>query len=313
MLQTRKGCQTARPGFTLIELLVVIAIIAILIGLLLPAVQKVREAAARMSCSNNLKQIALAIHNYHDARSELPPGGVTPGDCCGTQSFGNWAIYILPFIEQDNLFKQYNDTLTNEDPANAVIRAARVKTYECPSDPQAGRSETPASGPGSGLQYVHGSYRGMAGRSDALDSYYDNTPVTAQIQQWRGPLHSYASKTEKKDNLTGFMDGTSNTLMVGEYTTNTTTNRGTFWAYTYTCFAIASAQTMSGTLLADYNACGTSTGNSNMCKRGWGSNHSGGIMFVLGDGSVRMINTNINMTIFASLGSIAGGEVVGNF
>jgi prepilin-type N-terminal cleavage/methylation domain-containing protein len=301
---------STRRGFTLIELLVVIAIIAILIGLLLPAVQKVREAAARMSCSNNLKQIALAIHNYHDSRGELPPGGITPGDCCGTQSFGNWAIYILPYIEQDNLYKQYNDNLTNEDAGNAVIRAARVKTYECPSDGLAGKSEAPASGPGSGLQYVHGSYRGVSSRADAGNDFFDSTPPVALQNTLRGVLHSFRSKTEKKENLTSIADGTSNTLLVGEYTTRTTTTRGTFWAYTYTSFALSATHSLSGYMLADYDACGVSTGNSNGCKRGWGSNHSGGINFALSDGSVRLISTSIDQQTFSNLGSMAGGEVV---
>jgi prepilin-type N-terminal cleavage/methylation domain-containing protein/prepilin-type processing-associated H-X9-DG protein len=302
----------ARRAFTLIELLVVIAIIAILIGLLLPAVQKVREAATRSQCQNNLKQIALAVHNYHDTYGTFPPGGVTEGTCCGTQSGTNWAIAILPFIEQQNLANEYVSNQTNESAANAPVRTTSVKTYVCPADINANVLEKPDSGPGSGLEYMPGSYRAVSGKSDG-SAFWDNADALGISRDWRGALHSvWVSRGLNVERLTGVSDGTANTLLVGEYTTRTHNRRRTFWAYTYTSYNQSSATlNQSRTLLTDYDRCVAvgGPGDVNPCKRAWGSYHTGVINFVWCDGSVRPVSSSIDMNVFTALATIAGGEV----
>ncbi len=323
MTRLRHAPSRHARAFTLIELLVVIAIIAILIGLLLPAVQKVREAAARMQCQNNLKQIGLACHNYHDANSMFPAGSIYKSG----NYYGTWAVDILPYLEQQNLYNLYNQALVNTANTPAVLQAL-VKTYVCPSDPNPFTPAKPASGPGTSVLFMPGNYRCVAGadwggqdwgvdQGGPNENWDDATQVAWLMPNFpgdRGVMHATGTGGATAERFASITDGTSNTLMVGEYATRTSLNRRTFWAYAYTSYnesCVTFAQ--SRTLLADFNLCSnTPPGGSNQCKRAWGSFHTGGMLnFVFCDGSVRSITTSIDMNVvLPGLASIAGGEPV---
>ncbi|MFO0135589.1 MAG: DUF1559 domain-containing protein [Planctomyces sp.] len=315
-----------RRGFTLIELLVVIAIIAILVALLLPAVQQAREAARRTQCRNNLKQIGIALHNYHDVNNCFPPGNVTMGDCCSTPSLINWAISILPYLEQTNLQQQYNFNLPNETPANVAVLKSKLPVYNCPSDINAGALLVPDSGPHNNQTWAASSYRGMGGVGwSAGDSYayrrqWDSSDILHPnaldrlrgMFYWCGRGGNGVGKFGPV-NFRDITDGTSNTLAVGEYTTKSRPRRTSFWGYTYTSFVLSCATPESRTLIADYNLC-QAQGDSNPCKRAWGSFHAGGTLtFLLADGSCRSISPNIDMRVYTGTSTIGGTEIIGEF
>jgi prepilin-type N-terminal cleavage/methylation domain-containing protein len=314
-----------RKGFTLIELLVVIAIIAILIGLLLPAVQKVREAAFRTKCYNNLKQIGIAMHSYHDTTGALPSGHIELLDAGGNyQYYTCWSIQILPYIEQDNLFRTYLDNpVPNQAPQNQVFCQTNVPIYVCPSDQRAGQvllPETiaPNGGGNPGIKYRTSSYRAMTGlgdtaTTDTFGGFWNEVQTAlAAHPTGKGAFHGDGASGLGPERLVTIKDGLSNTLFVGERHTLTHQTRGPFWADSFNLYSKGAAYPYSITLIPDYDKCASQV-NANFCKYGWGSFHTAGISFLFGDGSVRSLNTAIDMNVFMALSTSNGGEVIGNF
>jgi len=309
-----QGSTMKKNGFTLVELLVVIAIIGVLVALLLPAVQSAREAARRMQCSNHLKQMGLAVHNYESAHGVFPPGGITVGPCCGVPSGANWAIAILPYMEKQALYDLYDFTAFNEDPANQAARETQVSTYVCPSDIETDELDTPRSGPGSGVLYRRGSYRAVSGRSNGLGWFDDNNSASNLPYNWRGPLHTTGRSTTAlpltQESFASIRDGASNTLMFGEMVTTTQKRRRTFWAYTYTSYNQSSITPLARAFIGDYDECvDLAPADDGPCKRAWASFHLGGLLFGVCDGSVRFIGESVDLFLLAELATIDGGEI----
>ncbi len=305
-----------RRAFTLIELLVVIAIIAILIGLLLPAVQKVREAAARMRCSNNLKQQGLAFHNYAIVNKDsLPPSWtLTPSPLNGGHA---WGTQLLPYMEQDNLFRQYNMLQPMMTPGNIAVISQSVKMYECPSAPNSARQYTeniPAGAlpglPALTWQAWAGDYTATSG---ILGNVLNNCFSPAGGSNREGAL-SFNVPTP----IIAIADGTSNTIVVGELAGRPAVYRngrqvapstiasGAGWGDPLNgeCWFAGSLADGSGSTGPCVVNCTNERG------RGLYSFHSNGSNVLMADGSVRFITQSMRNCTFAFMVTKAKGEVV---
>jgi prepilin-type N-terminal cleavage/methylation domain-containing protein len=300
-----------RRGFTLIELLVVIAIIAILIGLLLPAVQKVREAAANTQCRNNLKQLGLALHNYHDVYKGFPYGEYNKGGVAHA-----WTAYILPYIEQQNLYKEYDFTKTWSNAVNDTDTKARIApthvfiaVFVCPSAPD--RSAGVAAGnPRKPLDYP-----ALANLNNSLipnawitktNPAYPGDPAGT----WRGILGSNV-----KRRIAEVIDGTSNTILLAEdagcnqqfimgKATGAGTNRGGAWANAGDAnLAIAG---FNAATKSRPGPCGVNCSNDHEVY----SFHTGGANAVFGDASVHTLAPNLSIQTLAALMTRNRGELL---
>jgi len=327
-----------RSGFTLIELLVVIAIIAVLIALLLPAVQQAREAARRTQCKNNLKQLGLAMHNYHDTYNALPFAGVSrgPGAARGAgvtcwADDNSWYASILPYIEQGNLGNNFNyavavasggGTAQNNttDPYywNEQLQEAILPVHHCPSDSQAVQEQ------GSGWQVTRTNYVVNLGNTN-----YGQ--VTEGTETFRGAPFSFG----KSHGFGDITDGLSNTLLVGEIVTPKDGGWGGYYGVPvyqggsgFTGYNPPNSTVADRVALKGYTnlggipftppvvqgGCeGLSDPNGGISRQimSLRSKHTGGVQAAMGDGSVRFISQNIDLQTWRNSTSASGGEVVG--
>lgn len=345
-----------RSGFTLVELLVVIAIIGVLVGLLLPAVQAAREAARRMQCSNNLKQLGLAFHNYHDAHKTFPPPaviGLRQANGLNMAAGTSWCTALLPFFEQGALYNSIDTTISPYDPRLAVQAQTVISVFICPSGPadprilQYSMAGTPWAGMsnitnfrGARLDY----YTPRLVRAAICDLAYQgesNPPCPAEIRRSYGgwvwyPLDAAAVTTATAQSsvesrrIADVLDGTSNSMLLGEMTTrnalyynrtlNTAAtawpagqgwNSGGAWIDLYKGLASVEGTTFSGPRTNNGGPCIINCRNQE--EAGLFSWHTGGAQMLLCDGSVHFISQNVTARAVVPIFQWQDRKVIGEF
>ncbi|PQO36448.1 DUF1559 domain-containing protein [Blastopirellula marina] len=295
----------AKQGFTLVELLVVIAIIGVLIALLLPAVQQAREAARRMSCTNNLKQMGLACHNYMDTYpTNLPPGAFYVA-ATSTWNSHSFAVAILPFLEQNTLYDLYKFSYSPDSSQNAAVRKSQVNAYFCPSfdGPEVNVSS---------IAYSDGAlftYQGVGGVY-----YNDSTRDSKLISATHGKIpDNGAFRFDGSRRAAAITDGMSNTLMIGEYTHRDRTGANSGIPGNVRVWPIGALTNQA------YYGCKViyqDTINSRRDRNDgvafshlpFTSKHPGGVNFVMADASVHFLPETIDFDVYRGLATINGGE-----
>lgn len=314
----------SRRGFTLIELLVVIAIIAVLIALLLPAVQQAREAARRSSCQNNLKQIGLALHNYHDTFNVFPMGYIDVGTD-GQDGGWSWQAQILPQLEQGNIFDKIDMRYHPHGTPGSVsdpggLNNAAVETpldvFSCPSDPKPKTDPIHASGsPGHHPRMATSSYCGVSSMFDLRNCNNDGGPPYKR--------HTGLFTTNKCHAMRDMIDGTSNTIVVGEVTWGKSAQAGEsenqflYGTVRQTGVADCSNTANIGSSPFSHLRCTKFKINAANTQareaKSFHSRHTGGAQFLLGDGSVRFLSESIHHTNSNHAAYVADPSSIGTY
>lgn len=305
-----------RVGFTLVELLVVIAIIGVLIALLLPAVQAAREAARRIQCSNNLKQIGLAMHTYHDVNKRLP----LQQTCCFASTattpriFHSWAVRILPYIEQNNLHEQF--TFGKDlglSTTDIALKQKPLDAFMCPSDPLAG---TLADGhdDGNGIDLASTNYGISAGGHKNATSTIPGVDTTSTLIYGQTTTYADRAKIRGIMNRSGFSsrfadvtDGTANTVMVGEVIGGWCEWQD--WGYQSWATMAHPINYKNRTIALNVSA---HIGVADDCIA-FRSRHPTGAQFAFADGSTHFLSETIDGVVYRNLGDRADGNVVGDY
>ncbi len=313
-LQTEATASRSRPAFTLIELLVVIAIIALLIAMLLPAVQQVREAARRTQCNKNLFQIGLALQNYHQAHESLPPGSLNEAGPIRNEPQGyhhNWIVCLLPYLDERPIYSRIDPAAGIYEAANAAARQASVPLLFCPSDPAARQSARADDVPVALTSYA-GVHHPLEAPIDVTNHgvlFLNSRVRFADVPD--GVSHTvFVGEIKRSESDLGWASGTRASLRNGGMALNRTPGGSRYYndPAAHGDPSEEWLQQMAATKFDDRVDAG-SRADAALLVGGFGSHHPGGSHFAMGDGSVRFVSENINRDTLQQLLDRADGAV----